>query len=567
MVIHMHETRKKYTVLLLSAPIGSGHRLAAEALEQAFADRPEVEVIHGNIFDFFPQFLGKAFLGTYLWILKCCPWLYKLAYSWGNKQGGSLWLRELLNRLLAWLGGSYLRSVQPDAVIATHATPAGIIGYYKKQHPKLWLGAVVTDFTIHRWWVCDGVDTYFIALTGVQELVAGVSLVAPMFTLMIAFGDIFGLGGSSAISRLLGEKKDNEAKKTCAFCIWISLVFGLCISAILLLFRTQILGLLGVGKDTYQYANAYYTWIAIGAVSIIFSMVPSNILRTEGLAVQSMAGSIIGSIVNIIFDPIFIFGLNQGAAGAAMATVLGNIIADIYYVYAVMKKSKRLTCSPSHMKVTGRKIRDILMIGIPASITNIMQTFMMVMTNNFLLTYGTDKVAAMGIALKVNMITALVLVGFAFGGQPLVGYNYGAKNEKRLKNILKFAYLFEMGLGLLFTILMCIFAPQIIKVFMDKPDIITNGAMMLRFQQIGMTFMSVSLISTCVCQAVGNAGGAFVLSISRQGVIYVLALFIMSNVFGYTGVLVSQACSDVVTALIAAVIMLKIMKKLTNKNE
>ena len=213
------------------------------------------------------------------------------------------------------------------------------------------------------------------------------------------------------------------------------------------------------------------------------------------------------------------------------------------------------------MKVTGRRIRDILMIGIPASITNIMQTFMMVMTNNFLLTYGTDKVAAMGIALKVNMITALVLVGFAFGGQPLVGYNYGAKNEKRLKNILKFAYLFEMGLGLLFTILMCIFAPQIIKVFMDKPDIITNGAMMLRFQQIGMTFMSVSLISTCVCQAVGNAGGAFVLSISRQGVIYVLALFIMSNVFGYTGVLVSQACSDVVTALIAAVIMLKIMHR------
>ena len=163
MVIHMHETRKKYTVLLLSAPIGSGHRLAAEALEQAFADRPEVKVIHGNIFDFFPQFLGKAFLGTYLWILKCCPWLYKLAYSWGNKQGGSLWLRELLNRLLARLGGNYLRSVQPDAVIATHATPAGIIGYYKKQHPKLWLGAVVTDFTIHRWWVCDGVDTYFIA--------------------------------------------------------------------------------------------------------------------------------------------------------------------------------------------------------------------------------------------------------------------------------------------------------------------------------------------------------------------------------------------------------------------
>lgn len=410
--------------------------------------------------------------------------------------------------------------------------------------------------------VYNMVDTYFIALTGVQELVAGVSLVAPMFTLMIAFGDIFGLGGSSLISRLLGEKKEEEAKKTCAFCIWASLIFGICISLILFVFKTQILELLGVTKATYEYSNAYYTWIAIGAVSIIFSMVPSNILRTEGLAVQSMAGSIIGSIVNIIFDPIFIFGLNQGAAGAAMATVLGNIIADVYYVYAVIKKSKRLTCSPSHMKITGRRIKDILMIGIPASITNIMQTFMMVMTNNFLLPYGTDKVAAMGIALKVNMITALVLVGFAFGGQPLVGYNYGAKNEKRLKEILKFAYLFEIGLGLLFTIIMWIFAPQIIKVFMDKPDIIANGGMMLRFQQMGMTFMSVTLISTCVCQAVGNAGGAFVLSISRQGVIYVLALLIMSNVFGYTGVLISQACADVVTALIAICIILQVMKKL-----
>lgn len=158
----MQKAQKKYTVLLLSAPIGSGHKLAAEALEQALEEYSNVRVIHGNIFDFFPHFLGTAFLSTYLWILKCCPWLYKLAYSWGNKQGGSLWLRSLLNRLLAALGNNYISSVNPDAVVATHATPAGIIGYYKQKKP-LWLGAVVTDFTIHRWWVCDGVDTYFIA--------------------------------------------------------------------------------------------------------------------------------------------------------------------------------------------------------------------------------------------------------------------------------------------------------------------------------------------------------------------------------------------------------------------
>ena len=161
-MIDMKKATKRYTVLLLSAPIGSGHKLAAEALQQSLEQFSDVRVVHGNIFDFFPHFLGTAFLSTYLWILKCCPWLYKLAYTWGNKKDGSLWLRSLLNRLLAWLGNSYLRELKPDAVIATHATPAGIIGYYKKQHP-LWLAAVVTDFTIHRWWVCDGVDTYFIA--------------------------------------------------------------------------------------------------------------------------------------------------------------------------------------------------------------------------------------------------------------------------------------------------------------------------------------------------------------------------------------------------------------------
>ena len=409
--------------------------------------------------------------------------------------------------------------------------------------------------------VYNMVDTYFIALTGVQELVAGVSLVAPMFTLMIAFGDIFGLGGSSAISRLLGEKKDNEAKKTCAFCIWISLVFGLCISAILLLFRTQILGLLGVGKDTYQYANAYYTWIAIGAVSIIFSMVPSNILRTEGLAVQSMAGSIIGSIVNIIFDPIFIFGLNQGAAGAAMATVLGNIIADIYYVYAVMKKSKRLTCSPSHMKVTGRRIRDILMIGIPASITNIMQTFMMVMTNNFLLPYGTDKVAAMGIALKIIMISVLVMVGFAFGGQPLVGYNYGAKNKKRFNETIRFAFLLEVLTGAGMAIVLGAAAPLLVRLFLKDASVIAVAQQILRVQLIGMPFVGIVLASTCIFQAIGNGAGALILSAGRQGVIFAIVIICASKIAGFSGVIASQPVSDFLTALVAVMILLQWKKK------
>lgn len=413
--------------------------------------------------------------------------------------------------------------------------------------------------------VYNMVDTYFIALTGKQELVAGVSLAAPIFTLMIAFGDIFGLGGSSLISRLFGEKREEEAKRASAFCLWAAIGFGIFVTIVLLVFRTPILKLLGTDAATFEYAGEYYTWIAVGAASIILGLVPSNILRTEGLATQAMAGSILGSIVNIILDPVFIFGLGQGAAGAAMATVIGNVIADVYYIYVMNKKAKRLSVSLKEIKIPGTMIRDILVIGIPASITNLMQSIMIMITNHYLIAYGTDKVAAMGIALKANMISAFILVGFAFGGQPLVGYNYGARNKKRLKEILRFAYLFEAGLALVFTILISVFAPAIIKIFMNQSDIITNGAMMLRFQQLGMVFMAVTLVSTCVCQSVGSATGAFVLSISRQGVLYAILLIVLNAIFGYTGIIATQACADVLTAVIAIGIIRKVLGGMKNE--
>ncbi len=159
----MQAQKENVTVLLLSAPIGSGHKLAAAALEQYLAKQPNVRVVHGNIFDFFPNILGQTFLKVYLWILQVCPFVYEYAYKWGNNEGGSEWLRSFINKTLLFLGKGYLDKVQPDAVIATHATPAGIIAEYKKKHPELFLGAVVTDFNILRWWLWEGVDTYFIA--------------------------------------------------------------------------------------------------------------------------------------------------------------------------------------------------------------------------------------------------------------------------------------------------------------------------------------------------------------------------------------------------------------------
>ncbi|MDE6405064.1 MAG: MATE family efflux transporter [Lachnospiraceae bacterium] len=399
--------------------------------------------------------------------------------------------------------------------------------------------------------VYNMVDTYFIARTGNTNLVAGVSLSAPVFTLMIALGDIFGLGGSSVISRLFGEKRDEDGKRLSVFCFYAALLCGVLVTAGMMLLREPILYMLGADRETFAYASGYYTYIVLGAPFIIVSFTPSNLLRTEGLSTAAMVGSILGAVVNMILDPVFISVLGLGAAGAAIATVIGNIIADIYYVWVLLSKSRRLSVNPAGFHIHMVEVGQILAIGIPASITNLMQSLGIALTNRFLLPYGNDKVAAMGIVMKANLIAVLVLVGFAFGAQPLIGYNYGAKNHARLKEILRFCYGFECCTAAVLAGVLSLAAPALIQVFMQDKAIIEIGVPMLRMQQMGMVFTAVVLVTTCTFQSAGKAVGAFLLSVSRQGAVFAAVLLLASKAFGYHGVLMAQAASDLLTAILA----------------
>lgn len=403
------------------------------------------------------------------------------------------------------------------------------------------------------------VDTYFIARTGNTNLIAGVSLSAPVFTLMIAFGDVFGLGGSSLISRLFGEKKDEDGKRISVFCFYAAILFGILVTAVMLLFRMPILKLFGTDADTLPYASQYYTYIAIGAPFIILAFTPSNILRTEGLASESMIGSILGSVVNIVLDPLFIFTLGMGAAGAALATVIGNIFTDLFFVWVIVKKSKRLSIHPKLLHIHPAEFGQLLVIGIPASITNIMQSLGITLINRYLLSYGNLKIASMGIVMKVNMICVLVLVGFAFGAQPLIGYNYGAKNKDRLKEILKFSYTFLGVLSVSLASLLALAAPLMMRLFVKDTEMIATGVPMLRLQLAGMLFVAIVLVTTTTFQSAGKALGAFLLSISRQGVFLILTLAAGSALFGYYGILAAQACSDFLTALLAVFLFRKMI--------
>lgn len=400
-------------------------------------------------------------------------------------------------------------------------------------------------------------DTYFVAQTNDTNIVAGVSLGMPVFTLLMAIGNIFGQGGGSLISRLLGQKDEQGVRRVSSFCFYATIWTGMVIAVVMMIFRTPLLYVIGADEETFAHASNYYTYLAIGAPAIMLSFIHSNLLRSEGMSKESMAGTVSGAVVNIVLDPIFISVLGLGASGAAIATVIGYLFADIFFVLIVAKKSRILSMNPRETKISRGHMGQILGIGIPASITNLMQSVSVVLMNQFLLPFGNDKIAAMGIVLKVNMIALLLLIGFAFGGQPLFGYYYGSGDKKRLSELLHFCLRFITAVAAALTAAVFLAAPLLMECFMKNEGIIRDGTVMLRWQVITMVFVGIVLLMTIIFQSTGKVVGSFILSVSRQGVVFLIALVIAYNALGYMGIIVSQAAADVLTALIALILFRK----------
>lgn len=403
-------------------------------------------------------------------------------------------------------------------------------------------------------------DTFFIAQTGNADLVAGVALGTPVFSFMLALGDIFGLGGSALISRMMGAHDYQKVKRASSFCFYAAIVLSLLVTALMLAFERPILGILGATASTRGYAGSFYRMLAIGAVFIIVSLVPGNIIRTEGLAKQSMIATAAGCALTIILDPIFLFGLHWGATGVGLANVIGYMLNTGLLVWFTMSKSDYLSVVPKLAHVDTKAFWAIVAIGIPASLTNFMQSFGIALLNSHLAHYGSDAVAAMGIAQKIYMVVMLVMVGFAFGAQPLIGYNFGAKNHDRLKAILKYDFKVEIGYALVAAALLMIFAPQLVALFMNTPEIVSLGSLMLRALLMTTPFIGAILVFTTVFQSTGQSLGALIMAISRQGVVFFLVMLVLPLMLGLHGVIFAQAVADVITFGFGIVVYRRVMR-------
>lgn len=395
-------------------------------------------------------------------------------------------------------------------------------------------------------------DTYFIAQTQNTDLVAGVSLCAPLFTLLMAFGNIFGQGGCSLVSRLLGQKNEGDVRNVSAFCFYVAVLTGAVSGAVMLLLRGPILTLLGADMNSASFASDYYVWLALGAPFVVVNFVHSNLLRATGLPTKSMTGSILGAVVNIVLDPILISVFGLGAAGAAIATVIGYICTVIYFLVVILHQCPQFSLRPAG--VSPAFAGQIFGIGIPAALTNLTQSLSVILVNQALLPYGNDKIAAMGIVMKVSMVAVLVMVAFSFGGQPLIGYLYGAGEMTRLRELLRFCLWFVCGLSAALSVVLMVCAPVLMGLFLKAASIIRDGTLMLRFQVAGFVFGAAAQVLMIFFQATGKMGAAFFLSISRQGVLFVAVLAVMIPLFHYNGIVATQLAADVLNVGVAALL-------------
>ena len=405
-------------------------------------------------------------------------------------------------------------------------------------------------------------DTLFIGMTHDAYQVAAVSLATPVFLLFMAVGTIFGIGGTSVISRAMGEGRQEFAKKVCSFCMWSCIAVGLIMMALFLVFMDQILGLVGASADTWEYTKQYLCIVSLGGVFVLISNCFSNILRAEGEANKAMAGQVIGNMLNVILDPLFILVFKWNIAGAAIATVIGNLMAAIFYIGYYVGGNSKLSIKLKDFSVKNGIARSVLVIGIPASLASVLMSVSQMIMNAMMAGFGDMAVAGAGVAMKVTMITGMISMGIGQGVQPLLGFSVGAKDWDRYHKILRFSMIFSLILGAVLTLFCYVFTKQLVSVFLTDQNAYDYAVTFVRILLTTSVIFGPFYVLTNALQAMGAATASLIINISRQGLIYIPMLFILRAILQVTGLIWAQPVADVLSTLLAAVLYAREMKKI-----
>lgn len=409
-------------------------------------------------------------------------------------------------------------------------------------------------------------NAYFIGLTKSTLFLAVVTLGLSIFIILMAFGNMIGVGAGTYISRLLGENDFSKAKKIAKYATYGSIVFSILVAIICLIFINPIVRVIGATGVAFAPTKAYAEILFIGGFSVICNFTLEQLVRSEGATKESMYGMVISVIFSIIFDILFILVFKWNVYGAGLSMVLANITACIYYFYYLNFKSETLR---GYLKSEGwinlKEQFEIFKIGFPELIQCTFILVTMLLINNFSMNYGDSIMAGFGIALRVSQLPDFLSMGLCLGAIPLIAYNFGGKNYGRLKEAIKICLVYVIIISAFFIILVFLFKGTILKLFSTNPEVLTDGGKMLIAMLIAALFTGLTTLFTVIFQGSGDGMLAGIISVA-QGLIYVPVVIGMNYYLGLQGLIWSSAVSGIASFVIAIILFLIYLKKL-NKLE
>ena len=410
----------------------------------------------------------------------------------------------------------------------------------------------------------NAIDAYFVGGLGMSQMGA-VSVVFPIVQIIIGLGMMFGAGASSYISRLLGKGDNRQADKTASTALFSGLFVGTIIIIGIMVFLDPVLISLGSTETILPYARVYAKIYVTGSVINVFTVMMNNLLTAQGATKFTMIAMLTGSIANVILDPIMIYGMDLGIEGAAIATVISLCINMALYIWYIVKKKGVLRFSVKNIAPSKTIYAEVLKIGIPVLLFQLLASAAMGSINTASKPYGDYAVAAMGAVTRIMTVVTYVVFGFLKGFQPFAGYNYGAKKYDRLKKSIKLCMIWSTVFCVIAAIVLVVFANPIVALFGTDAEMVGLAEKALRLNAVLFITFGFQMVYASLYLAIGKSLVGSVLSLSRQGIFFFPLVFVLPRLLDLTGVIWVQPMADLLTTIITIIFAVKISRVLSTE--
>ncbi|KGR84902.1 MATE family efflux transporter [Lysinibacillus odysseyi] len=403
-------------------------------------------------------------------------------------------------------------------------------------------------------------NAYFLGTLHSTAMLTALALTLPLFAIIMALGNLIGMGSGTFISRLLGEKKYGEVKHVSSFAFYSSLVLGLIVIAVGLPLIDPIVHSLGATPDSFEFTKDYVTIMLIGSPFVILFFTLENIVRSEGAAITSMIGMILSVAVNILLDALVIFVFHWGVTGVASATVISNVAASAFFAFHIGYKSQFLTVSAKWFKTNKDILANVFKIGVPVFIMSIFLGAMSLILNHFLVEYGDQAVAAFGISSRLLQFPEFILMGLCEGVVPLIAFSFTA-DKTRMKHTIGFTIKAIVTLACVFGVIVYLISDHLIGLFTNEPQLIEMGSYILHVTFLSLFVSGMTTLFTGIFQATAQGTAAFIMSII-QGITLIPILFIANHMHGFHGVIWSLVIADTVAFIVGGIMLYILRNKL-----